>query len=116
MAAAIFNKLANPTKVCAISAGTQPGEHVQPEVVEVMREWGLDLKSAAQRKLTDDPAAAEADILLTWAAARRAPSFQASSARTGRSTIRRESPSIQCDRSGPRLGSDPERSLRSRGR
>ncbi len=33
MAAAFFNKLADPKLAHAISAGTQPGEHVHPEVV-----------------------------------------------------------------------------------
>jgi arsenate reductase (thioredoxin) len=43
MAAAWFNKMCDRTKARAISAGTQPGEHVHPEVVQVMREEGIDL-------------------------------------------------------------------------
>jgi arsenate reductase len=54
MAAALFNKLADPAKAHAISAGTQPGRHVHPEVVAVMREVGLDLTEVVPRKLTDD--------------------------------------------------------------
>ena len=38
MAAALFELLADPAKARAISAGTQPGERVHPEVVQVMRE------------------------------------------------------------------------------
>src|SRR5213079_2253857 len=38
MAAAFFNALADPKKVRAASAGTEPADHVHPEVVAVMRE------------------------------------------------------------------------------
>ena len=34
MAAALFNQLADPGKARALSAGTQPGAHVHPEVVQ----------------------------------------------------------------------------------
>ena len=54
MAAAFFNRWAAPAKARAISAGTQPGERVHPEVVEVMREAGLDLGGARPQKLTDE--------------------------------------------------------------
>ena len=37
MAAALFNALADPVKARAISAGTEPGERVHPEVVAAMR-------------------------------------------------------------------------------
>src|SRR5476649_496185 len=37
MAAAFFNRLAEPAFARAISAGTQPGASVYPEIVEVMR-------------------------------------------------------------------------------
>jgi Low molecular weight phosphotyrosine protein phosphatase len=43
MAAAWFNKMCDRTRARVISAGTQPGEHVHPEVVAVMREEGIDL-------------------------------------------------------------------------
>jgi arsenate reductase len=57
MAAAWFNKLADPTKARAISAGTEPATRVHPEVVVAMREVGIDLAAVAPRKLTDDLAA-----------------------------------------------------------
>lgn len=64
MAAALFNRLADPQKARALSAGTNPGERVHPEVVEVMREQGIDLASVKPQKLT--PAlAAEAQWLIT---------------------------------------------------
>jgi arsenate reductase len=53
MAAAFFNALADPQKARALSAGTQPGERVHPEVLEVMREAGIDLSGARPQKLTD---------------------------------------------------------------
>lgn len=43
MAAAWFNKICDRAKARAISAGTHPGERVHPEVVEVMREEGIEL-------------------------------------------------------------------------
>lgn len=52
MAAAFFNALADRAKARAVSAGTAPGERVHPEVVEVMREVGIDLAGAVPRKLT----------------------------------------------------------------
>jgi arsenate reductase len=52
MSAAFFNKYADPTKATALSAGTHPAEHVHPEVVEAMREVGIDLSGAQPRKLT----------------------------------------------------------------
>ncbi len=52
MAAAIFNSLADPARAEALSAGTKPGAGVHPEVLEVMREVGLDLSGAAPRLLT----------------------------------------------------------------
>lgn len=54
MAAAFFNSMADPQRAQAISAGTQPGERVHPEVVAVMREVGMDLAAARPRKLTAD--------------------------------------------------------------
>ncbi len=54
MAAALFNALADPTKARAISAGTQPGDRVHPEVVTVMNEADVDLSTARPRCLTDE--------------------------------------------------------------
>jgi arsenate reductase (thioredoxin) len=54
MAAAFFNEMASPDHARAISAGTQPAQRVQPEVVEVMREVGIDLSTAGPQLLTAD--------------------------------------------------------------
>jgi len=64
MAAALFNLYADRSGCLAISAGTQPADHVHPEVVEVMREIGVDLSSARPRRLTDD-LARTASVLVT---------------------------------------------------
>ena len=64
IAAAWFNQLADPAKARAISAGTDPGERVHPEVVEAMREAGIDLDGIVPQKLTED-LAREAQLLVT---------------------------------------------------
>ena len=64
MAAALFNELADPSKARAISAGTQPGERVHPEVVEAMREAGIDLDGVVPQELTED-LARQAQVLVT---------------------------------------------------
>lgn len=53
MAAAFFNRRADPARARAVSAGTEPASRVHPEVVEAMREAGLDLAAARPRKLTE---------------------------------------------------------------
>lgn len=40
MAAAFFNAIANPESARAVSAGTNPGERVHPEVLAAMQEVG----------------------------------------------------------------------------
>ncbi len=64
MAAALFNRHANPAKARAISAGTHPADQVHPEVVALMREMGIDLSGQRPLKLTDD-LAARAQWLIT---------------------------------------------------
>jgi arsenate reductase len=54
MAAAWFNELVDPTKAWAMSAGTAPVAAVHPEVLEAMREAGLDLRAARPQLLTDE--------------------------------------------------------------
>jgi arsenate reductase len=54
MAAALFNQIADPARALAISAGTDPGTRVQPEVVHVMTEVGIDLASGSPQRLSDD--------------------------------------------------------------
>jgi arsenate reductase len=54
MAAAWFNLLAEPSKARALSAGTKPGVRVHPEVVDAMREVGIDLSDGRPQMLTDE--------------------------------------------------------------
>ncbi len=54
MAAAWFNALADAARARAISAGTEPGTRVHPEVLDAMREVGIDLSDCKPQKLTDD--------------------------------------------------------------
>jgi protein-tyrosine-phosphatase len=63
MSAAFFNQFADPRKAHAISAGTTPGDCVHPEVVEVMREVGIDLAFAKPQKLTAQLAAGAAMLV-----------------------------------------------------
>jgi arsenate reductase len=54
MAAAWLNRLADPQKARAVSAGTQPGTRVHPEVLAAMKGVDIDLSDAVPRKLTDE--------------------------------------------------------------
>ncbi len=72
MAAAIFNALADPSKVRAISAGTRPGSAVHPAVVAVMNEMGIDLSAAVPRLLTTELAAATS-MLVTMGCGEECP-------------------------------------------
>ena len=63
MSAALFEREADG-RHHALSAGTTPTDHVHPEVVEVMRELGLDLADRTPRLLTSE-LAERADIVVT---------------------------------------------------
>lgn len=54
IAAALFNKYADPGKARAISAGTQPADRVHPEVVTAMKAYGIDLSAQTPQKLTPE--------------------------------------------------------------
>jgi arsenate reductase len=54
MAAAFFNRVADPRLARATSAGTQPADRVHPEVLEVVAEVGVDLADARPVLLTPD--------------------------------------------------------------
>ena len=54
MAAALFNQRADPARARAVSAGTNPGPAIHPEVLDVMREVGINLTGVTPRKLTPD--------------------------------------------------------------
>lgn len=63
MSQALFQRLANgrhPSR----SAGTRPAQHLHPEVVDVMREEGIDVSHRRPQKLTDE-LAQWADVVVT---------------------------------------------------
>lgn len=64
MAAAWFNQLVDSSKATAVSAGTAPGDRVHPEVVEVMKEVGIDLATMKPQFLSEN-LARSASMLIT---------------------------------------------------
>ena len=72
MAAAWFNHLAEPTKARAVSAGTEPGSRVHPEVVVAMNEVGIDLSGGKPQFLSDDLARG-ATLLVTMGCGEACP-------------------------------------------
>jgi protein-tyrosine-phosphatase len=63
MSQALFERAAGG-RHAALSAGTTPGDRVHPEVVEVMRELGIDLSDREPRALTRE-LAEQADVVVT---------------------------------------------------
>jgi arsenate reductase len=63
MSAALFERAAAGRHL-ALSAGTTPADRVHPEVVEVMREVGIDLAERTPQLLTRE-LAEQADVLVT---------------------------------------------------
>ncbi len=63
MAAALLHHYAQG-RVHVRSAGSAPGDEVNPAVVQAMSEVGLDLSQELPKKLTDD-AARSADVVIT---------------------------------------------------
>ena len=63
MSAALFERAAEG-RHSASSAGTTPAARVHPEVVEVMRELGVDLADRVPRRLTPEHAE-QADVVVT---------------------------------------------------
>ena len=72
MAAAFFNALADPARATAVSAGTQPGDRLHPEVLIVMGEAGIDLSAARPQRLTDELARG-AQLLVTMGCGEACP-------------------------------------------
>ena len=72
MAAAFYNQLADRSKAEAISAGTEPGLRIHPEVLAAMQEVGIDLSNAKPQKLTQE-LANEASLLITMGCGDKCP-------------------------------------------
>lgn len=60
---ALFERAAAGRHI-ALSAGTTPAEHLHPEVIEVMREVGIDLADRQPQLLTRE-LAEQADLVVT---------------------------------------------------
>ncbi len=72
MAAAFYNQLADRSKSEAISAGTEPGLRVHPEVLAAMQEVGIDLSGAEPQTLTEELAGGAA-LLITMGCGDKCP-------------------------------------------
>jgi arsenate reductase len=72
MAAASFNRMVDRSKAWALSAGTDPATRVHPEVIDAMRELGVDLASVQPQRLTDE-LAATATMLVTMGCGEACP-------------------------------------------
>jgi arsenate reductase (thioredoxin) len=72
MAASWFNALVDPASATAVSAGTQPGERVHPEVLKAMNEVGIHLSSARPQLLTEE-LAKNANLLVTMGCGESCP-------------------------------------------
>lgn len=72
MAAGFFNAVADPAHAQAVSAGTEPGDHVHPVVVDVMREIGIDLSGNKPQRLTHNLAQG-ASLLITMGCGESCP-------------------------------------------
>jgi arsenate reductase len=64
--------MADPARARAVSAGTDPADHVHPEVVGVMRELGVELGDARPRRLTEE-LARKAGLLVTMGCGEACP-------------------------------------------
>jgi arsenate reductase (thioredoxin) len=71
MSQALFERAAT-RRHAARSAGTTPGDQVHPEVVEAMRELGIDLADRVPHELTDDDAR-WADVVVTMGCGDKCP-------------------------------------------
>jgi arsenate reductase (thioredoxin) len=72
MAAAFYNQLADRSYAEAISAGTEPGLRIHPEVLTAMQEIGIDLSNAKPQRLTQE-LANEASLLVTMGCGDKCP-------------------------------------------
>jgi protein-tyrosine-phosphatase len=71
MSQALFERAADGRHI-ALSAGTTPAEHVHPEVIEVMRELGIDLSDRKPQLLTRE-LAEQANLLVTMGCGDQCP-------------------------------------------
>ena len=63
MGAALLRRAAGD-RIIVHSAGSAPGEHLNPGVVAALDEWGIDITDETPTRLTDEMAQA-ADVIIT---------------------------------------------------
>ena len=90
MAAALLDHHA-AGRVRVTSAGSQPGDQLNPAVVAAMAEIGLDISREFPKPLTTGKVQGS-DVVITMAAATPAPSSPASATKTGTSPTQPGSP------------------------
>jgi arsenate reductase (thioredoxin) len=73
MAAALLERLSGDT-IRVRSAGTQPGDSINPGVVEAMSEVGIDLSERRPRSLEDE-LVREADVVVTMGCGDECPVY-----------------------------------------
>jgi protein-tyrosine-phosphatase len=73
MAAALLERLGGD-RVRVLSAGTHPADDVHPNVVETMREVGIDLSESRPRRLANE-AVREADVVVTMGCGDECPFY-----------------------------------------
>ncbi len=71
MSAALFERAAG-RRHRALSAGTTPAQRVHPEIVDVMRELGIDLSDRTPQLLTRE-LAEQADVVVTMGCGDQCP-------------------------------------------
>ena len=59
-------------RVVALSAGTQPGEHIHPEVADVLEKLGIDISAERPKLLTRETIAAS-DLAITLGCGEECP-------------------------------------------
>jgi len=74
-------------RVVVHSAGSAPGEHLNPAVVNAMKEKGIDISHEAPRKLTSEMGL-DADVIITMGCGDACPVYPESAIWTGTCPIR----------------------------
>ena len=94
--AAGFLRAAAGDRVRVMSAGTEPKEYVNPVVVAVMQEIGIDISEGFPARLTNDDVVA-ADLCITMGCGDACPLVPGKHTWTGKSRTHLANPLIRCD-------------------
>jgi arsenate reductase (thioredoxin) len=73
MAAGFAREIAGDS-ITVFSAGTQPGEHLNPAVIEAMAEVGIDITTQSPTKLTEEMAMTS-DVIVTMGCGDECPYY-----------------------------------------